>query len=98
MNEKYKSEGKIIADKLKLTPIKDLKAYIGLNKRITFINLLFRGKEQQYEEAISKINGFKNYEEASHYIRENLLTVLDWKDDEPTVAEFFNLVMRRYLN
>jgi hypothetical protein len=33
LNEKYKSEGRIIADKLKLTPIKDLRAYIGLNKR-----------------------------------------------------------------
>ena len=98
LNEKYKSEGKIIADKLKLTPIKDLRTYIGLNKRITFINLLFRGKEQQYEEAISKLDSFKNYDEASQYIRENLLNVLDWKDDEPAVAEFFNLVMRRYLS
>jgi hypothetical protein len=65
---------------------------------VTFINLLFRGREQQYEEAISKLDGFKNYDEASQYIRENLINVLDWKDDEPTVVEFFNLVMRRYLN
>ena len=98
LNEKYKSSGKIIADKLKQTPIKDLKSYIGLNKRFSFISVLFRGSEQQYEAAISSINSLGTYEEAMNFIRDEILTKYEWKDDEPVVAEFFNLIMRRYLN
>lgn len=98
LNERYKSEGKVIADKLKQTPIKDLKSYIGLNKRFTFINSLFKGSESKYEEAIATVNGFGNYEQAISYIRDQLVSQYEWKDEESAVSEFFNLVMRRYLN
>lgn len=97
LNEKYKSQGKMIADNLKQTPIKDLKAYIGLNKRFTLINSLFKGNEQTYEEAIAKVNSLPNYEEAIKYIQDHLVNKLEWKDDDFMVSEFFMLVMRRYL-
>jgi hypothetical protein len=98
LNERYKSEGKVIADKLKQTPIKDLKSYIGLNKRFTFINSLFKGSESKYEEAIATVNSFGSYEQAVTYIRDQLVSQYEWKDEESAVSEFFNLVMRRYLN
>jgi hypothetical protein len=98
LNEKYKSQGHIIADKLKQTPIKDLKAYIGLNKRFVFIKSLFNGNEKQYEEAISTVNSFKSYEEAIDFIESSVLNGRELKGDEPEVVEFFNLVMRRYLH
>lgn len=98
LNEKYKNQGKEIADKLKHTPIKDLKAYIGLNKRFTFINSLFNGNEQQYDEAVTKVNSFVNYEEALTYIQEQVMSENEWREEEPLVSEFFTLVMRRYLN
>jgi hypothetical protein len=98
VNEKFKKEGFEIADKLKQTPIKDLKAYIGLNKQFAFMSKLFNADEQFYEEAIARLNVFKTYEEAMGYIQSELLPKLNWSDDEPLVAEFFMLVMRRYLN
>lgn len=97
-NEKFKTQGREIADTLKQTPIKDLKAYIGLNKRFTFINSLFNGNEKKYDEAVAKVNSFPNYEEAIRYIQDHLLPSYDWNADDPIVAELFMLVMRRYLN
>ncbi len=98
VNDKFKKQGLEIADKLKQTPIKDLKSYIGLNKQFAFMSKLFNADEQLYEEAIAKLNGFKSYEEASGYIQHELLPSLHWSDDEPLVGEFFTLIMRRYLN
>ncbi|MCY7411289.1 MAG: hypothetical protein LH473_13535 [Chitinophagales bacterium] len=98
VNEKFKKQGMEIADKLKQTPIKDLKSYIGLNKQFAFMTKLFNGDEQQYESAISKLNNCNSYEEASGYIQSNLLSAFNWSDEEPLVSEFFMLVMRRYLN
>ncbi|MGB3077119.1 MAG: hypothetical protein WBB36_17475 [Chitinophagales bacterium] len=98
LNDKYKSQGKEIADTLKLTPIKDLKSYIGLNKRVNFISSLFNGGEQQYDAAISKVNSFVNYQEALNYVQQHIANEYKWKEEEPLVSEFFTLLMRRYLN
>ncbi len=88
----------MIADQLKQTPIKDLKSYIGLNKRFNFISSLFNGSEMEYDEAITRVNSFSNYEQAIQFIQQELMNKHEWKEDDPIVAEFFNLVMRRYLN
>ena len=98
VNDKFKKQGLEIADKLKQTPIKDLKSYIGLNKQFAFMSKLFNADEQLYENSIAKLNSFKTYEEATGYIQSDLLPKLNWSDDEPLVGEFFTLVMRRYLN
>jgi len=98
VNDKFKKQGLEIADKLKQTPIKDLKSYIGLNKQFAFMSKLFNADEQLYENSIAKLNSFKTYEEATIYIQSTLLPILNWSDDEPLVAEFFMLLMRRYLN
>ncbi len=98
VNDKFKKQGLEIADKLKQTPIKDLKSYIGLNKQFAFMSKLFNADEQLYEDAIAKLNTFRSYEEATGYIQDELLPSLHWSDEEPLVSEFFMLVMRRYLN
>ncbi|MBA2421984.1 MAG: hypothetical protein H0V61_02000 [Chitinophagales bacterium] len=98
LNDKYNNRGTVIADQLKQTPIKDLKSYIGLNKRFNFISSLFNGSEMEYDEAITRVNSFSNYEQAIQFIQQELMNKHEWKEDDPIVAEFFNLVMRRYLN
>jgi len=97
VNERFKKQSLEIADKLKQTPIKDLKAYIGLNKRFAFIETLFNDRENEYEAAVEKVNNFKSYEEAVNFIRSEILPRFEWSDDESLVNEFFTLVMRRYL-
>ncbi|MBX7142474.1 MAG: hypothetical protein K1X63_15480 [Chitinophagales bacterium] len=97
VNDRFKKQTPEVADKLRQTPIKDLKAYIGLNKRFAFIETLFNDREQEYEDALTRVNNFKSYEEAVNYLRGDVLPKYEWNDEEPLVNEFFTLVMRRYL-
>ncbi len=98
LNEKFKQQGKEIADKLKHTPIRDLRTYIGLNKRFAFINTLFKGQAENYDAVVAKVNNAVSYQEALNYIQQQVMTEYGWKEEDPAVAEFFTLVMRRYLN
>ncbi len=98
LNDRYKNQGKEIADTLKHTPIKALKSYIGLNKRVNFINRLFNGAEQQYDDAITQLDNFGSYHDALKYVQQQLTPAYQWKEEEPLVTEFFTLLMRRYLN
>ena len=97
VNDRFKKQTPEVADKLRQTPIKDLKAYIGLNKRFAFIETLFNDREQEYGDALTRVNNFKSYEEAVNYLRGDVLPKYEWNDEEPLVNEFFTLVMRRYL-
>lgn len=97
VNERLRKQSPEVADKLRQTPIKDLKAYIGLNKRFAFIESLFNDREQEYEDAIARVNAFKSYEEAVNFLRGEILPKYEWSNEEPLVNEFFTLVMRRYL-
>ena len=51
---------KTVADKLSRQPIKDLKSAIGLNQKFLFMNDLFEGENELFNNAINKINSF-NY-------------------------------------
>jgi hypothetical protein len=86
-----------LSDKLhEASSIKDLKKAIGINDRFLYINELFRGDEVMYERSIKTINGFAIWPEAEYWIRRELKTKLGWKDAEPTVMQFDQLVKRRF--
>ena len=99
LNEKFTSLGgkQNLADKLKLTPIKDLKSAIGINQKVTFINTLFKGSDKDFKNAISSLNNFGNYQEAKTYIASNLSSKHGWDEQNETVAEFMQLVQRRFM-
>lgn len=78
------------------TPIKDLKKAISINDRFLFINELFRGDESAYERSLKTINGFRIRPEADFWIERELKVKLGWDDKSPAVAQFFNLVQRRF--
>ena len=81
---------------LKETPIKDLRKAIGINDRFLFINDLFRGDEVMYERSIKTINSFNIYPEAEYWISRELKIKLGWDNELPVVAQFDQLVKRRF--
>lgn len=97
VNERLNTSKTELADKLKKAPIKDLKVFIGLNKRFSYINFLFNNNTRHYDEAIDKINGSANYEAALNYIDSELIPKYKWKIEDETVSEFYNIVERRFL-
>lgn len=77
-------------------PIKDLKKAIGINDRYQFIQELFKGDETMYERSIKTINDFSIFPEAEFWIRRELKTKLGWNPEDPLVAQFDQLVRRRF--
>lgn len=57
-----------IAAKITKKKTSDLKSIIGINEKFLFINELFNGNMQEYNEAVNLLNSFTNHEEASNYI------------------------------
>ncbi|CAN5244094.1 hypothetical protein BH09BAC2_BH09BAC2_22660 [soil metagenome] len=96
LNEKLKEVRTELSEKLVDSPIKDLKKAIGVNDRYLFINELFRGDEPMYERSMKTINGFTIFPEAEYWIRRELKLKLGWKNDDPVVQQFDQLIRRRF--
>jgi hypothetical protein len=96
LNDRLKQEKAELMEVLKETPIKDLRKAIGINDRFLFINDLFRGDEVMYERSIKTINSFNIYPEAEYWISRELKIKLGWDNELPVVAQFDQLVKRRF--
>lgn len=99
LNEKFSNpdkKGKSIADKLQEKPIKDLKAAIGINDKFKFINELFDGNLQGYNECIDKLNGFVSFEEAGSFL-DSLKNQNNWANENESFAKLSDMIIRRYL-
>ena len=96
LNDTLKTAATEVSHKLTDLPVKDLKRAIGINERFLYLNELFRGDEAMYERSIKTINSFSIFPEAEYWIRRELKTKLGWKDSDPTVMQFDQLVKRRF--
>lgn len=96
LNDRLRQSTTELSDRLKESPIKDLRKAIGINDRFLFINELFRGDEAMYERSIKTINSFNIFAEAEYWISRELKTKLGWNIDHPAVDQFDNLVKRRF--
>ena len=96
LNEKLKQSKIELSDLLTEVPVRDLKKAIGVNDRFLFINELFRGDEAMYERSIKTINNFSIYPEAQYWIERELKVKIGWKESDPIVKQFDQLVKRRF--
>ena len=76
-----------------LKPISDIKSSIPLGERFLFTRTLFSGSGALFESTVAALNGMSSIEEAEGYIRANF----NWDMESSTVADFMNIVRRRYL-
>ncbi len=98
LNERHSSSqqtDKTIASKLQKNPVKDLKAAIGINEKFKFINELFDGSLQKYNDCITQLNGFAGSEAAFKYMT-FLKDEFGWKEGNEAYHELNDLVTRRY--
>ena len=97
INDSFASETseKTVADKLSRQPIKDLKSAIGLNQKFLFMNDLFEGDNELFNNAINKINAFNTLPEAIAFINGELSSA--WDKENSLVLNFMDLVERRFM-
>lgn len=98
LNEKLSDSAsdKSIASKLQKNPVKDLKAAIGINEKFMFINELFEGSLQKYNENINSLNSMNGKTEALK-LMELLKNEYSWKVDGDAYTALTDLVLRRYM-
>lgn len=97
VNEQFsENQNTTLADKLKQSPISDLKQAIGINLKYLFMNDLFEGENTHYNEAVDVLNSFGSSEEANNKLSE-LRQQYNWDDENTSVIRFTELVERRYL-
>lgn len=96
LNETLKETSRDVAHKLLDTPIKDLRKAIGINDRYLYINELFNGDEAMFERSVKTLNQFSILPEAEFWMQRELRIKLAWKEDNPLVHQFVQLVRRRF--
>lgn len=96
INEMLKQSKIDLGDTLTEIPVRDLRKAIGVNDRFLFINELFRGDEVAYERSIKTINSFSIFAEAEYWIQRELRVKNGWDAGNQMVAQFYQLVKRRF--
>lgn len=86
-------ESKDLAIKLKTRPITNLSSAIGLNEKFEFIQSLFNGDKEKYEETIETLNSATNFNGAYNY----LSTKLNWDMSDPLAQRILELIRRKLI-
>ena len=89
-------EDKSIAGNLMQKPLADIRAAIGINEKFLFINELFGGSLQEYNQAIQALNQAGQLETALEIFR-SYQERLRWSPKLPAALKLKELVQRRYL-
>lgn len=92
----YGKHEQTLADRIHLKPISDLKAAIGINEKFQFINELFEGSADRYNEAINLLNVCTGSSEAN-LLFDDLKTRYTWDEQNPAFKRLHEFVVRRYL-
>ncbi len=89
------SDDKSIAARMQQSKIDDLKSAIGINEKFLFINELFGGNLNQYNNAMDELNNFKNIQGAKTYLIE-LSVAFQWAPNSPVIKKLNDLIDRKF--
>lgn len=90
-------EDNTLNTRLQKQPIHDLRRAIGLNERFLYTNELFNGNMEAFNLAINELNHISSLEDAFRIIDLQLKPKYNWEDTSEAVAQFLDLVERRFL-
>ncbi len=96
LNKKYSKDAVLLADQLKKKPIKNLNKGIDLNDKYWFINDLFDGKPNVFNNHLKKLNNMPNLQEALNYIEQEIKAQFNWEGKERSTKKFLSFIHRRY--
>ncbi|MFZ9660592.1 MAG: hypothetical protein ACO29O_01830 [Chitinophagaceae bacterium] len=96
INDQLKAASNDVVEILSDVPIKELKKSIGINDRYLYINELFKGDEAMFDRSLKTLDQFEFLHEAESWIRRELSVKNGWKEDNPVVRQFGQLLKRRF--
>jgi hypothetical protein len=97
INEQFQQkQPSTLGDKLGKQKHKSLKKQLTLNQRFMFVNELFEGNQQKFQQAVEQIDDFDSHDDASQFINKNYIESYDWDLESEEVQEFMELVERKF--
>ena len=97
VEEKTAPKQQTVLERANHNKVVDLKSSITINQRFMFVNELFKGEGKVFTESLEKVETCNNYKEAIDMLLENYANRYDWDTDKEEVAEFFELVSRKFV-
>ena len=85
-----------LGSKLKNTPITNLKSAIGINVKFTFINELFTGNADDFNQSVEAIDMMTSADDARTLLSE-LSDKNNWDLETHSVTQFVEMVERRFM-
>lgn len=87
-----------LSEQLDSTPISSIQKAMGLNERILTQNELFGGDKNSFDNALQRLNSLERFEDARHYLSEELIPQYDWMDEKriKKAQWFIKLIKRKY--
>ena len=86
---------KSIAASMSHNHITNIKKAIGINEKFLFINELFNGNMQEYNQVLDKFNLFNNVYEAEQFINE-LKSKYNWEAENDAFIKFMEFIKRKF--
>jgi hypothetical protein len=98
IHEKFSKnkEDKSWHNKLQSQPVVDLKKSIGINEKFKFVNELFDGHLQDYNESIDFLNNCKTLSDAQNFIEQTLTPKFNWKKESTVYQSLMFLLQRKF--
>ncbi|WP_026998821.1 hypothetical protein [Eisenibacter elegans] len=99
LNDQLKSEtnSPSLHEKFQQAKLAQIRAAISLNQKFLFINQLFEGDNQAFNQAIDTLDTLPTLEEAKKYLHQTCVEKYRWEIDDDVVQEFYELVERRFV-
>jgi len=93
LNDTFSVENNVtISDSLHRKKIDDIKKSLTINQKFMFVDHLFSGEVQSFENAVNRIEQFSSLKEAVQFINANF----KWDMESEEVAEFMDIVEKRF--
>lgn len=85
-----------LGNRLRAKAIVSIKGAIGINEKFQYLNDLFKGSVQDYNESLDALNTFNNLEDAEAHFNQ-LRTKYGWDMENTSATGLYELVVRRYM-
>jgi hypothetical protein len=85
-----------LANRLRSKPITNIKSAIGINDKFQYLNDLFKGSVQDYNESLDALNNCANLTDAEAHFNQ-LRTKFGWDMENSSAAGLYELVVRRHV-
>ncbi len=97
LNDRFTTQQKeSLAEVLQKRKIENIKNHISINQRFMFINELFAGDANTYNQALERVDNCQSMNEALNYLQQNHVKPQQWDMESEEVAEFMDVLAKKY--